>query len=157
MKDKSDILWGMYQEHYVNARHHETLRANVTNFIIIVSGAIGSLVATGGLNRSDLPLTILLTFIGLFGALFSAAHSDRYLAHQRRAIAFREQLDKLLFGNADKTLKDIKDETDKKRYKDFPVLKYMVSAHWLWLLFPLIVALIGILLSILCWFDVGGN
>lgn len=157
MKDKNDILWGMYQEHYLNARHHETLRANVTNFIIIVSGAIGTLIAAEGLNRTDLPLTVLLIFLGLFGAIFSTAHSERYLAHKTRATAFRDQLDTLLFSDSDNTLKKIKTDIEAQRHEDYPLLRFVVNAHWLWLLFPLIVALIGILLSIICSLDTGGS
>jgi hypothetical protein len=154
MKEQADILWGMYQEHNVASRHHETLRANVTSFILVVGGGIGTLVSSDGFTRADLPLSILLIFLGFFGAVFSAAHSGRYLAHKMRAMAYRDQLDALLFKEG-KTLKEIKDEADEKRKKAYPRLRVLVTTHWLWLAFPIVIAILGAVLTIICLLEAG--
>lgn len=153
MKDKTDILWGMYQEQLVYARHHETLRANVTNYILLVGGGVGTLVSSGGFTRPDLPLTILLILLGLFGAVFSASHSERYHAHKMRGIAYRDELDKLLFQEGD-NLKTIKDGVDTKLEEDYPVLSLIVRTHWLWMVFPLMIAILGVVLSVICWIGI---
>ena len=155
MKDKTDILWGMYQEHNVASRHHETLRANVTNFILLVGGGIGTLISSQGFTRADLPLSILLILLGFFGVVFSASHSGRYLAHKMRATAYRDQLDTLLFQEG-KTLREIKNEADEKRKKENPSLRILVATHWLWLAFPLVIAILGVVLTIVCLLEVGG-
>ncbi len=154
MKDKTDVLWSMYQEHAATARHHETLRANVTNFILLVGGGIGTLVSSGGFNHADLPLTILLTFLGIFGIVFSASHSERYLAHKMRATAYRQQLDDLVFKEG-KKLAEIRDDIDAERKRKYPILSLLVNTHWLWILFPLVIAILGIVLSVICWLEVG--
>jgi uncharacterized integral membrane protein len=150
MKDKTDVLWGMYQEHLVYARHHETLRANVTNYILLVGGGVGTLVSSGGFTRWDLPLTILLILLGLFGAVFSASHSERHHAHKKRAYAYRDELDKLVFQEGN-YLTTIKDRVDKEVEQEYPVLSFIVKTHWLWMAFPLIIAVLGVVLSVICW------
>lgn len=152
-EDKSllkDVLWGMFQEHQQNARHHETQRSTVSNFIILVAGGIGTLVSSGGFTRDDLPLTILLILLGLFGAVFSASHFIRYHRHKKRAYAYLAELDLLLFENRD-TLAQIKEDVDKKVKGVHHILSRTLNVHSLWLVLPLIVTGLGIVLTILSW------
>lgn len=44
----------MYEENYNNARHNETQRSTVTNFIILIAGGIGTLASSGGFTSQDL-------------------------------------------------------------------------------------------------------
>jgi hypothetical protein len=60
LKDKSDILWGMYQEHTTQGRHHEVQRASMTNIIIVVAGGVLALIAQGGVARDEWILVLFL-------------------------------------------------------------------------------------------------
>jgi hypothetical protein len=151
-----EILWKLYEENYNNARHHETQRSTVTNFIIIIAGGISSLVAVGGFSLLDTPLTLLLTLIGIFGALFSMGHYERYKRSKERAKAYLNELDYVLFEKDYSTLKTIKLITDRKRKSESPYLNRFYDTHAMWVALPLLVALLGAALTILCLLQVGG-
>ena len=110
MADKSDILWGMYQENTTQGRHHESQRETVTNLIITITGVLLALIALDDkLNQADLPLAIFVTLLGLWGAVFSLKHYERYLLHMSRARQYRNALDALL---NDAGIKKLKQDAD---------------------------------------------
>lgn len=45
MDDLQQILWGMYQENCIQARHHESQRSTVTSILLSISAAILALVS----------------------------------------------------------------------------------------------------------------
>src|ERR1700755_2760856 len=114
------VLQTMYQEHQANARHHETQRSTVNNFIILVAGAMVSLTFTGGLTEEDLPLSISLIALGTLCAVFNLLLFGRYHRHKRRAYAYRDEMDRVLFPGDEaaadtkgpRTLRQIKKEAD---------------------------------------------
>lgn len=92
-----DLLWGMYQENTTHGRHHETQRSTVTNAIIVLAGALIALVTFDkALNPADIPATVFLIGLGVFGAVFSAQHYAKYSRHMARARQYRNALDTLL-------------------------------------------------------------
>jgi hypothetical protein len=153
--DAKEILWRLYQDNYDNARHHESQRSTVTNFIILIAGGIGTIVSVGGFTRQDLPLTLLLVGLGIFGALFSSSHYERYKRSKERAKAYLRELDFILFESEKEIFKKIKITTDDKRKKKHPTLNKLYDVHWLWMFLPLMVTVLGIALSLMCWFRVG--
>jgi hypothetical protein len=92
-KEKSDFLLAMYQEHTTHGRHHETQRAGATNLIIVVSGGILAFIANKGITKDTWPLAAFLFILGLFGALFSAKHYERYCYHRAHMRKYREHLE----------------------------------------------------------------
>ncbi len=165
-KLRVDIYWGMYQEHQVSARHHETQRSTVNNFLILVAGAMVSLVFTGGFRREDLPLTFSLIALGILCALFNLSLFVRYHRHKQRADAYRDAIDEILFPD-EKTikgshqlrkLKDIKDCADDQRISKRALLKrknkiwsIFTSVHWVWFMLPMVIAGLGLILTFYCW------
>ncbi len=123
-KDRVDLLWKIYQEHYTRARHHETRRSNVIQYLLITGGLIGTLVAADGVKPGDWPLACFLILLGLFGG----ARID--------ATAFPGEL----------TLWAIKDACDREREARHPWLTWFISVHWMWVVFPLLVSLLGCIL-----------
>lgn len=161
-----DVLRVMYQEHQTNARHHETQRSTVNNFIILVAGAMVSLTFTGGLTEEDLPLSISLIALGTLCAVFNLLLFGRYHRHKRRAYAYRDEIDRVLFPGdtaaADtkgpRTLRQIKKEADSQPImrsealkSKSRILRALASVHWLWLMLPLIVVGLGAILTYYCW------
>ena len=153
--DAKEILWRLYQDNYDNARHHESQRSTVTNFIILIAGGIGTIVSAGGFTRQDLPLTLLLIGLGIFGALFSSSHYERYKRSKERAKAYLRELDFILFESEKEIFKEIKVTTDDKRKKKHPALNKLYDVHWLWMFLPLMVTVLGVALTLMCWFRVG--
>lgn len=144
-KDQADLLWKVYQEHYTNARHHETQRATMVQYLLITGGLIGTLAAYEGVTAADRPLAVFLMVLGLFGAVFSASHYERYHRHKQRANKYRDLLDELVFPGSP-TLARLKDMADEERIREHPWLDRAVSVHWLWLGFPLLVSVLGLVL-----------
>jgi hypothetical protein len=142
MKDETDFLWGMYQEHTTQGRHHETQRASVTNFIIIVAGATLGFIANKGVDRDQWILAIFLIIIGLFGGLFSAKQYERFRFHMIAAGEYREALELILKNSLDK----IRSNAKLKHSKKFSSLLINSRLYYFWISFHLLVAILGIVL-----------
>jgi hypothetical protein len=144
-KDKSDLLWGMYQENTTQARHHEGQRQQVTSIAISLAGAILTVV---GLDKSvtlaDLPLGLFLVALGLWGALFSAKQYERTKLHTERARRYRDALDETV---PDASLREIKKSADKEHERDWPRLHEM-RLFWFWVSIHLVVSVIGLVVAI---------
>jgi len=148
--DTKEILWRLYADNYQNARHNETQRSAVTNFIILIAGGIVTIVSSGGFTRSDLPLTGMLIGLGVFGALFSASHYERYKRSKERAKAYLRELDYILFGSEKEAFRRIKIMSDNQRKREHPRLDKLYDVHWLWLFLPMMITLLGLILTGLC-------
>lgn len=94
--DERDVLWGMYQEHCTQGRHHEEQRASVTNLIIALSAAMTGLLTFKELSHAMWPLAAMIVLLGLFGALFSLKHYERFRFHMKCAGEYRNALEQLL-------------------------------------------------------------
>lgn len=127
---RRDVLWKMYQEHSTQGRHHETQRSTVATALIAIAGAsMGFVTLDRGLTRIDMPLTVFIVAVGMFGAAFSAKHYERFSMHMERARAYRDELDSLLAGAPIKRLKHL---ADKEHARQFPRLeKLRLNAFWL--------------------------
>lgn len=148
---RKDILWGMYQEHRVHARHNETLRSAINNMLIVASAALVSFVIYDKeVNSSDLPAAILLIGFGLLGFIFSTSYTERTLEHKRRADQYWNELDSLLFKRpVGRTMAEITRAADAK-HRTFVVrsIRSFANSHLLWIVFPLFISLIGIYLTV---------
>jgi hypothetical protein len=128
-----DVLWGMYQEHVIQGRHHEVQRATVTNLIILLAAGITTFVTVDkAIVDADLPATILLMALGLFGAVFSAQHYERYSKHMDRAKQYRDALDCVLpnindalFANQKKICEDLRRKSSRP---GLPILSGLLLA-----------------------------
>jgi hypothetical protein len=139
-------LWNMCQEHYTQGRHHELQRSAVASTIVAIAAGITAVVtADEQVDVSDVPLTLTLVAIGLFGAGFSAKHYERFKLHMARAKAHRDALDALLEG---RPLGDLKRAADARHRNKFGWME-RIRLHYWWVALNLFVAGIGLVLSIL--------
>ena len=140
-----DVLWKMYQEHCTQGRHHEAQRSTVAGALIAISGAVIGLVTFDkSISRIDLPLTLFLCGLGIFGAVFSAKHYERFSLHMKRAQKYRDELDGLLPGKPIKRLKKI---ADAEHDGEFPNLKDL-RLNQFWICLYVLIALLGLALSV---------
>jgi Ca2+/Na+ antiporter len=144
MKDRTDFLWGMYQELTTQGRHHEVQRATVTNFIIIVAGGILAFIANRDVTRDKWSLAAFLIVIGLFGALFSAKQYERFRFHVVAAGRYRRELEKAIDSN----LITLKEEALLKHKEDFLSVLIRLRLHYFWIALHLLIASLGITLLI---------
>jgi uncharacterized membrane protein YidH (DUF202 family) len=142
--DKPDFLWGMYQEHCTQGRHHEVQRGTVSSFIIIVAGGVLAFMANREVPRGKWSLAVFLIIVGLFGALFSAKQYERFSRHMGIASKYRRELEELLGNKVASIGSGLKSEHE----KTFPRLAKL-HLHYFWIALHLLIASLGITLLIL--------
>lgn len=153
-KIQKELLLAMYQECVTRCRHHETLRATITSSLIAIDAIIvGVITFDKNLIFTDIPLTILITLLGIFGIIFTLSHSERYLHYSERSRQYRNGLDEnFANGLIEKGKKDAKKSIEvilKNGKFKFP--KYL-RHHFLWSAIHVFILIIGFTLSIIAIF-----
>ncbi|MDP2755164.1 MAG: hypothetical protein Q8P40_12355 [Nitrospirota bacterium] len=142
--DERDILIQMYREDCKFARHHEVLRATVANIIIAVTAGILGLVAFDQkLDLNDLPITIFLTFLGIFGGIFSSKHYERVRLHLNRAKQYLYKLEEIM---PDIKLSELRERGNSANKSNFPRL-FNLRLNKFWFALHLLISLLGFTMS----------
>ena len=149
--DVKEVLLRLIQEYFSQIRHYDTQRSTISNLLVIVSAAILAFVTYDkAFTKSDLPLTVLLFLIGLFGAGSCLKYYERAAFNSGRFRSYREKLDEVLFDS--KLIRVLREEADKQHNKDFHMLREgtlsWVKVHRLWIIFHLLIALLGLILTV---------
>jgi hypothetical protein len=93
-KVRRELLWGMYTDLRLHARHAEILRSNVVNFMIVVASVLIAAIAVDGhVLPSDLLLCLGVACAGLLGLAFAASYTELHERNRLRAMRFRRELD----------------------------------------------------------------
>lgn len=158
MKEKTELLWRFYQEHCAWERHHETQRSSATNLVLVVAAAVLSLVTINkSIDLSDLPLTIFLIVLGLFGSILSLKHYERFKRHQTLAETYRKALDEDI---PEAQILSLRSKAENRHTDDYRATYcswiHRWRLHWLWIGLHLAVAVTGIVLSVgllMGWFE----
>jgi hypothetical protein len=133
-------LWHMYQENCAHVRHHESQRSSVTTAIIAIEAAlIGVATFDRAIGPSDIPVSVLMIALGLFGAIFSAKQYERSKLHMKRAGFYRSAVDRTFPGAP---LITCKTNADAAHKRVFPRL-YALGLNHFWIALYLSLALIG--------------
>jgi hypothetical protein len=148
---ESEFLWRFYQDHITHGRHHETLRATTTTVLLAIAAGILGLL--GGmhslpLQKGQLPLTLFLFILGVFGAFFSAKYHERFEFNMFRARQYRESLEKRLPNLQGHDKRAAADAKTKAKY---PRL-YHRRLHKFWMWLHLSIAILGLLLTLSIWY-----
>jgi|GEM_PF-1253674 len=166
MPTRAEVLIKMYDEHASQARQHEDQREKMTNFILIVTGVLVSFVTGAKFASYTLPASGLLIALGIFGALFSLKHYERFRFHASVMGAYRHEIDNEVrfssaAGSTARTLIKIRKCAERNHVAQYPKtigglgrwwspgswLRYFLGAsslHWFWAGIPLLAAVIGI-------------
>lgn len=153
-KDQKDLLWGLYLEYHTHSRHIETLNTSAVSYMLLVSSALITVITYDRtINLYDLPLCIIVSFLGLITGLFSASYIERYFRYREESEQILANLDSFLFeGKAPTTLAQLRDDADKAHYSagwSSWVAKIAVSSHLFWLVLPIVVFIVGVFLTYL--------
>lgn len=158
-----DILWGEYQELRKNARHNETLRGNMTNYILaLTSGLITIITLDDVINKSDQPILILISLIGLLSTTFALSYAERYQRNREQADQLLKKIDDLFKIDTSTSEDEVspmegvfkfKEKIIKKVHED-KVYRFAnkINTHVLWIILPFTVLISGLLL-LLSTFD----
>ena len=146
------ILWDVSLERRTHARHSETLRASVTNYLLVTSSGLVALITFDKvIGRGDLALALLLVGVGLLGILFNASYIERYHRNRRRASDLIREIDRLGSVAGHPTLAEIEEHADAQHFAKGRLRRVyrIASTHWLWLAFPAAVLAIGLVVTVL--------
>ncbi len=146
--DSNDFLWGLAVQNLEFCRHHENQRQGVTNFAFVASGILVSIIGMDQqLTTFDALPAGLLVIIGLFGAVVSYKHYERFNHHYERFRGLRSELEKKLQTN----VSAMNLEADERNEKAFPYTSRRPLARF-WLGLHLLVVGLWVLLLVLIWF-----
>lgn len=143
MLEADELHWRYLKDSLDHSRHHETLRATVTNLIVVVSGAAFAVVGYDKcVTHSDRPLLIFIAILGIFGTLFAATHTERSIFFYERARRLREELDK---SPANPNLVHLKVEAEARHKDAFHFLSKQQNRFY-WYLLPAIISALAVVL-----------
>jgi len=146
LADATDVLLALYQDAVGHGRHHEDQRALMTNLLVVIcAGLLGVVGFDDRISRADLPFSVFVIVLGVFGALFSAKHHERFDLHQERGKGFRKALEAL---HPETHVSSLRATAATKVKEEHPYL-YRVRLFWFWLAVPLIVAVTGAIVTVL--------
>lgn len=170
---RRDVLWKLYVEHFTQIRHYDTQRSAVTNLLAVVAAALLTFVTYDkSINREDAYLTSLIALLGLFGAAFSLKYHERVSFRASIAEEGFQELSKLITPPSStpnkthepSTPDDVQNQPASilEQQKQFAIEKHKkkfsllyddgklgwVKVHRLWIIFHLILALLGAFLTV---------
>jgi hypothetical protein len=138
--DKSDLFWGMYQEHTTQGRHHEAQRTSANTIIAAVAGGVVALIGNKDITVAKGPLAAFLIALGLFGVIFTLKQTERSKFHIRMAKEYREELNYIV------NLGQVR----RKAGKDYGLSSLSGLGLWVvWMSLDIFIAVLGVLLLIL--------
>lgn len=140
-KPSDDILFKLYTENTTHARHHEVMRQQVTNIVLVASGLLLAFTSRkDSFTIIDAAPPALVIVLGLLGMVTTSKHYERARLQLQRASQFREALPG---GKWIRSIKGKADATHKTTYPRFS----SVRLNWLWLGFHAMVMVIGALVT----------
>ncbi|MFD5823861.1 hypothetical protein [Lentzea sp. NPDC060358] len=151
-KARKELLWGMYTDLRTHARHAETLRSNVVNFMIVVASVLIAVIANdGNITRKDLPLGVIIILVGLLGVAFATTYTELYERNWRRAMYIRAALDEEFFEGKAMTITELIGQAD-QRHEAGRLYRWSRrvtgTAHRFWFALPVLVLIAGATVSV---------
>ena len=125
-----EVWLRMYEEQIRHARHHETLRTQSTNVIIVLSAATLALLSSEYASAGQrIVLAIILIFGNTYGVIMSMKHYERNRLHVAVADLYRSMISQhsLLQGTSLHEQRQIGHEKHRVRFRFIG----RIRAHWL--------------------------
>jgi hypothetical protein len=117
-----------WSEHRDQLRQSESQRALLTNYLLVIAAALSALVTQQRFAVETLPLSVLITAVGLYGAIATAKYHERAEYHLFQARALTEVL-KDMGSLVDQDA--ILDQFRSDHYRRYPRL-HKLHLHRLW-------------------------
>lgn len=138
-----DTWLRLYESQIHHVQHHESLRAQSTNLIVAVSGAVLAFLATADLPQQRLGfLAVFLIIINLYGVLMSRKHNERARLHATVGAQYRDAISEAS-PLGDQRPNDIRERARASHFSEFKLMG-KVKASALWAGLHLLIAVLGI-------------
>ncbi|MEU8239064.1 hypothetical protein AB0C07_12520 [Actinoplanes missouriensis] len=142
--EASDVVLAYWNEHRQQLRQSENQRATMTNFVLVITAALSGLIVQQKFAAATVPLGLLITLIGLFGAVIAAKYHERAAYHLGQARALTVTLKDLGVLADDANIGDFR----QRHYDAYPRLRRL-RLHSLWTGLNVAVAAYGIALAVI--------
>lgn len=143
--DKEEIYFKLYQEEWIQCRHHGDLRAKVTSVLLAAAGAITALVVMDRqITGIDFIPGFILSLMGVFGAIVTLKQHERFSFHLERARAYRNELERI---KPDLNLRLLRNNAESISQSKHAIL-FKLRLDTLWAIIHLIICGIGILIMV---------
>lgn len=92
--EKNIDIWArMYEEQVRHARHHETLRAQSTHLIVVISAALLAFLSSNAASTGQhYVLGVFLIVLNVYGLIMSLKHYERSRLHVTVAAQYRDAI-----------------------------------------------------------------
>jgi hypothetical protein len=152
VKVRKDLLWGLYIDLRTHARHAETLRSNVVNFMVVIASVlVAAIVRDGRVDHADLIPCVMIAAFGAIGLIFAAAYTELYERNRRRAVDLREKLDDQHFAGEPHTMRTLLEASDREHQRSRLyrwTRGFSGSTQRFWFLLPGLLLATGIALTV---------
>jgi hypothetical protein len=150
-KEYVDALLKLYGDQVAHTRHHETMRAQSVNYVLVASVAMISVLAADRVFGSTLDMagrlaiTILVVVLNAYGVILSRKHSERGRVHSRVAGQYRRQVSLEMEAAGFPATETLRERGRQRAKEEFPVL-HRVHLHRLWEWLHFIIILMAVAL-----------
>ena len=139
--NEQDVIWQLIKDNFEQARAHEQYRANIATLVITLTGILVGTLSVDLGSRHHRVIYLVVALLGLYGALASAKHYERFRMHVAIAQHFLDKLREL--GIFTVNLNEEFRNFQKKRQWSHSTLA-SISLNWLWTGFPALIGLVGL-------------
>ncbi len=144
--NSSAFLIANMKENWRLAREAEEERSLLATMNLLLATALQITIVCIGFHRQILPVTCWLTLIGIYGIVAGLKLYERSQFHISRARKLRAKLDSLY---PDAALEQAFQEAEKEQKQAYPLL-VRIRLNTIWMALHTLMALLGIIYSILC-------
>lgn len=144
MADSTDVLLKLYEQRWAEVKQAEDQRSALSNIILLIASAIVGIFTQKGLDRNNLPLSLLLIFLGIYGAIVSRKYRERIHYSLSILKLYRNRLNEL---HPDAQIEERRIQAKEFHQKRHPL---MIKLHpnYLWVALHISIAIAGCILSI---------
>lgn len=151
--DDKELSWRLYQNERDFIRHHENQRSNASSILVAISSglvvAVGSDLVDGWFRVA---ISIVLTLIGVFGAIFSGKLYELIQMHAARSYCYLDFLDQ---SSSEININEVKKRVAISQRKNYPVFS-KISLNKIWFRFHILVSIFGALITAISIGDIFG-
>ncbi|MEH2171204.1 MAG: hypothetical protein V7K41_32020 [Nostoc sp.] len=144
MADSTDVLLKLSEQRWAEVKQAEDQRSALSNIILLIASAIVGIFTQKGLDRNNLPLSLLLIFLGIYGAIGSRKYRERIHYSLSILKLYRNRLNEL---HPDAQIEERRIQAKEFHEKLHPLMTKFYPNH-LWVTLHISIAIAGTILTI---------
>lgn len=150
-QDYVDKLFALYSEQIEHARHHEVMRAEATNYILVASTALIGFISADKFGSAFGPhariaAVVVTILLNIYGMLLSAKHYERNRLHARVAGKYRTEISDR-FAHAGFTAPNALRKAGRDEAQRRHPFLYEIRLNWLWIALHMLFIVIAVVLT----------